>query len=109
MGRTETTTRALNPATTTQGPDCQTIRNTGGILRSAESRSRQAFQKPFLVSCIQLTVTRPIIAPHTTTGEYNESSSGPGFQGCLRRKYARAASDSERRLETASPGISLIY
>ena len=45
MGTNETRRRKTTPKATTVGPDCQTIRRTGGTLRNAERRSRQLLQK----------------------------------------------------------------
>src|SRR5690348_15354021 len=44
-GNRDATTRKASPRETTVGPDCQTIFNTGGRLRSAATRSFQPLQK----------------------------------------------------------------
>src|ERR1700758_2561679 len=45
MGSREAISRKISPKETTTGPDSQTIRSTGGTLRSAESRSNHPLQK----------------------------------------------------------------
>src|SRR5580704_19346803 len=45
IGRAEKRTRNTRPSETTKGPDRHTIARTGGIWRSAETRSPQPLQK----------------------------------------------------------------
>src|SRR6266481_2517861 len=73
IGNREATSRKTSPSETTIGPDSQTIRRTGGTLRSAERRSTQPLRK-FSSSAIFA------IFPSIQRGDAEMPKGLPGFQ-----------------------------